>query len=302
MDMRISGVFAAALTPLPHAAEPPDPDAFPAFLRFLADRGCHGALLLGTTGEGPSFSPREREAVYRSAVRVKEERPDFLLLAGTGTPSLDETIQLTRSAFDAGLDGVVVLPPYYYRDAPGEGIVRWFEYVMDEAVPSGHPLLAYHIPQMSGVPLTPDLFATLQRSHPDKFGGLKDSSGDPDLARVLGERFGRELSILTGNDRLFGHALDAGAAGCITAPANLFSPVLRRVWDARQRGRPDPEAEDRLRELREILDRYPPAAPTLKALLAQRHSFPTWAVRPPLQPLSAARLERLLGDLEAAGI
>jgi 4-hydroxy-tetrahydrodipicolinate synthase len=87
----------------------------PRLLDFLARRGCHGALLLGTTGEGPSFAPEERIAIFRAALEVQQTQPAFRLLAGTGTPSLEETIILTRAAFDLGMDGVVVLPPYYFR-------------------------------------------------------------------------------------------------------------------------------------------------------------------------------------------
>jgi 4-hydroxy-tetrahydrodipicolinate synthase len=106
----LSGVYAAAVTPLKPDFSP-DADAIPHLLGFLAGRGCHGALMLGTTGEGPSFSPAERDGIWRAAMRVRQEHPDFRLLAGTGTPSLTETIDLTRLAFELGFDGVVTLPP-----------------------------------------------------------------------------------------------------------------------------------------------------------------------------------------------
>ena len=125
----LSGVYAAALTPL-KSDSTPDSDHLPAFLAFLADRGCHGALIFGTTGEGPSFSPKERRVVFKAALKVRETYPDFRLLAGTGTPSLGETITLTKKAFDLGYDGVVVLPPYYFRTASDEGLYNWFEQVI----------------------------------------------------------------------------------------------------------------------------------------------------------------------------
>src|SRR5512143_3179954 len=99
----LAGVYAAAVTPL-KADFSPDVDAIPPFLSFLAGRGCHGALILGTTGEGPSFSPAERETIWRAAVKVRQQHPEFRLLAGTGTPSLTETIDLTRMAFDIVFD------------------------------------------------------------------------------------------------------------------------------------------------------------------------------------------------------
>ncbi len=153
----IAGIFVAAVTPLT-ADDVPDLTAIPALLRFYARRGCHGALLLGTTGEGPSFSLSEREAIFYAARAVREEVPDFLLLAGAGTPSLSETVTISRRAFEADFDGVVVLPPYYYRNATEEGLFSWFSRVIEQAVPDGKFLFGYHIPQVSGV-------ASLSRSH-----------------------------------------------------------------------------------------------------------------------------------------
>jgi 4-hydroxy-tetrahydrodipicolinate synthase len=146
--------------------------------------------------------------------------------------------------------------------------------------------LGYHIPPVTGIGFSPDLLARLLEAFPDKFAGIKDSSGDAEYARLLGERFGSNLFVLTGNDRLFSHALTQHAAGCITAMANLSSPLLRRVWDEFQDGRTAPETQDRLTHGRGILDQYPPMPPLIKALLAQEYAFPKWTVRPPLLPFS----------------
>ena len=104
----LAGVYAAAVTPLKDDSTL-DLDSVPALANFLASRGCHGVVLFGTTGEGPSFSSKERGEVMRA---LKENRPaGSRLIAGTGTPSLTETIELTKSAFDLGYDAVLVLPP-----------------------------------------------------------------------------------------------------------------------------------------------------------------------------------------------
>jgi 4-hydroxy-tetrahydrodipicolinate synthase len=290
MPHPLSGVYAASLTPL-DSRFAPDLDSLPVYLRFLADEGCHGALLLGTTGEGPSFSPSERESIFRAAARVQEEIPAFRLLAGTGTPSLEESIEITRAAFDAGFDGVVTLPPYYFRRVSEEGLFQWFDMLIRRAVPEGKYLLGYHIPGVSGVPLSPDLLARLKDAHPEKFAGIKDSSHDAAHARALGDRFGDSLLVLNGTDSFLSLALDAGAQGCITAPANLLARDLRRIWDAHLSGGDASEAQTRVRRAREILEGYAPFPPILKALAARFYDFPRWAVRPPLLPVS--------GDAEA---
>ncbi len=297
---QLAGIYAAAVTPA-DADGLPLPDHIPALLGFLAERGAHGALLLGTTGEGTSFSPEERLTVMRAAVRVREAHPDFRLLAGTGTPSLSESIALTRAAFDLGYDGVVVLPPYYFRSASDEGLYRWFAALLQAAVPADGALFGYHIPQVSGVGLSLDLLARLRAAFPN-FVGIKDSSGDPDHAAALGARFGDDLLVLNGNDRLLSHALRHHAGGAITALANLASPFLRRVWEAHRAGQPDPAAQAILDAGRTVMEDYPPYGPTLKALLHRLHGFPAWGVRPPLLPLAeeqaaeaAERMGRALG-------
>jgi len=280
----INGVFAAALTPLDHDYAIV-PDDLLSLLDFLAQRGCHGALLLGTTGEGPSFSSHERLQIMRAAISIRQTHPDFKLLVGTGTPSLDETIGLTRAAFEIGMDAVVVLPPYYYRQVPDEGLFAWYSRLIQSAVPSGSLLLGYHIPAVSGIPLSLDLLVRLKEAFPQRFAGIKDSSGDLENARRLGDLFGSDMIVLSGNDKLFSYALAHSASGCITALANLCSPDLRIIWEAHQRGESLEMVQMRLNTARSIIDRYPPAPPLLKFLISRLYEFPHWQVRPPLQPL-----------------
>ncbi len=285
MFEELQGIYAASLTPMNDDYSVAPGDLIP-LLDFLSSRGCHGALLFGTTGEGPSLSPSERVRLIHQAVDYKQNNPTFRILAGTGTPSLKETIDLTETAFKLGVDGVVVLPPYYYRNASEDGLFYWFDQLIQYAVPEGRALFGYHIPAVSGVELSLTLLSRLHEKYPRRFAGIKDSSGDPDHAANLGEQFGRELSIMTGNDRLLSHCLENSGAGSITALANLSSDDARKVWDSYQNGTSDPEAQRRLDNARSVLDRYPPAPPTLKALYARWYRFPRWTVIPPLQPLT----------------
>jgi 4-hydroxy-tetrahydrodipicolinate synthase len=302
MITQLAGVYAAALTPLHSDGNLALGDLL-RLLDFLAGRGCHGALLLGTTGEGTSFAPDERRAILSAGLQVRQSHPDFRLLAGTGTPSLEETIQLSRTAFDLGFDGVVVLPPYYYKKLSDDGLLSWYCQVIQRAVPAGGALFGYHIPGVSGVGLSLELLSRLKDAQPDKFAGIKDSSGDPEHAVQLGRRFGQDFLVLTGSDRLLSHALQQGAGGCITAMANLYSPELRRAWDAYRDGNlaEQENAQASLSAKRQVLDRYPPAPPLLKAVIARQHSFPTWAVRPPLMPLGSDLAERAALEFSQAG-
>lgn len=297
----LAGVYAAVVTPLYPNFSIDFPAVAP-LLDYLAHRGCHGALLLGTTGEGPSFAPEERLELCRTALQIRHAHPDFKLLAGTGTPSLEETVMLTKAAFDLGFDGVVVLPPYYYRKATDDGLFAWFGEVLKRAVPRGGALFGYHIPPVSGMALSVELLIRLKDAFPDKFAGLKDSSADAGHGKLLGSRLGQDQLVFCGTDSLFQGALDAGAQGCITAPANLLSPILRQVWDAHVTGGDASAANALLQKGRAILDGYPPAPATLKAILARLNGFPSPVVRPPLLPASSATVEKVMAELREAGL
>jgi 4-hydroxy-tetrahydrodipicolinate synthase len=242
-------------------------------------------LFFGTTGEGPSFSPAERESLLRSVRAYRQLVPGFRLLAGTGTPSLSETIDLTRLSFDLGYDGVVVLPPYYFRNATDEGLFTWFSELIKKAVPPDKYLLGYHFPKVAGIGLSVELLSRLKDAFPVQFAGIKDSSGDPGLANTLGKKFGSDLVVLSGTDSYLQLAMQNKAAGCITAPANLISPDLREVWDLMQQGKDASEAQTRATKQRHVLQKYPPFPSTLKALMHRMHELPHWSVKPPLEDM-----------------
>jgi 4-hydroxy-tetrahydrodipicolinate synthase len=313
MTHPLAGVYAAAVTPL-NAEYSPDLEAVPPLLDFLARRGCHGALLLGTTGEGPSFAPEEREAIFRAALKVHEAhripRPGFdrlsraaqgkpfKLLAGTGTPSLTETVSLTRLAFDLGFDGVVVLPPYYFRKVTEAGLFAYFAELIRRAVPADGRLFYYHFPALTGIQISLDLLARLRDAFPKQFIGIKDSSGDAENVLALGNRFGREFMTMIGTEKLFQRGLENNASGCITAPANLLSPDLRRAWDTFEQGGEVAPIQAGLTAQRTILEKYSPFPPILKALLARQHGFPQWPVRPPLEDVGEDVVEQARKELE----
>jgi 4-hydroxy-tetrahydrodipicolinate synthase len=280
----LAGIYAAALTPLnPNGTL--DLRSIPTLMSFLESRGCDGALFFGTTGEGPSFSPSERQAVMRAAADVRRQMPGFRLLAGTGTPSLGESIELTRMAFTLGFDGVVVLPPYYFRKVSESGLFAWYSELIRQAVPQDKYLLGYHIPGLTGVGFTIELLLRLKTAFPRQFAG------------GLGDYFGMDLLVLNGTDSFFQLALENNAQGCITAPANLISPDLRLVWDAFRARKNIDDLQARVTVQRHLLEKYPPFPPVLKALIHRLYQLPRWGLRLPLEPISPALEEQLLAEL-----
>lgn len=293
----LSGVFAAAVTPL-NAKSNPDLSALPNLLNHLARRGCHGALLFGTTGEGPSFSVAERLDYVREAVRYRNSAlPDFKILVGTGFPSLDDTITMTRQAFESGAEAVLTLPPYYFKGVSAEGLATFFETVARAAVPENGLMLAYHIPQVAGVGVPDESIARLRERGVMQIVGMKDSQDD--LAHTLTTtRAFPGFAVFAGSDSILTDALAGGAAGCITALANVTSPLNRQVWDAHQRGQAAPDAQAALTRARHVVKGLNgPAA--MKAALAELFGFPSWGVRPPLESLTPDKIGALTAGLRA---
>jgi len=295
----LAGVYAAAVTPIRASDSTLDHESVPVLLKFLASRGCHGAVLFGTTGEGPSFSPSERESILRSARAYRNQLRGFKLIAGTGTPSLSESIDLTKLAFDLGYDAALVVPPYYFRKATDDGLFAWFSELINKAVPKDRYILGYHFPNVAGIGFSLELLARLKDAFPTQFAGIKDSSHDADFAHNVGEKFDSDLVVLTGTDTYLQMAMENKAAGCITAAANLISPDLREVWNLMNEGKDVSEIQERVNQQRHVLEKYPPFPPTIKSLLHRLHDLPRWAVKPPLESLSAELEEKVFEEFKS---
>jgi 4-hydroxy-tetrahydrodipicolinate synthase len=296
----LSGVYAAAITPLKTDSSLALDD-IQKYLEFLFRRGCHGALILGTTGEGPSFSAEERIKIFRAASEIRRVKPEFRLLAGTGTPSLEETITLTKGAFKLGFDGVVVLPPYYFHQANPEGILNWFQELINRAVPKDGVLLGYHFPVQAGLPIPIEVISKLTMDFPNQFAGFKDSTKESAYALQIGDRLDERLIALVGNEINLSESLHSGGSGCITGMANLHSPSLRRVWEDFHAGNNTQEIQGEINKKKRIIEQYQPYAPTLKVLLSELHGFPSWGVRLPLTPPPTDKIDRLLQEIQLDG-
>ena len=177
-------------------------------LTWIAERGLDGALVLGTNGEFPSFSMDERRRVAETAAAAGS--PDRLLL-GVGSCSVVEAAEMARLAGRLGYQAVLCPPPFYFRGASVAGLAEFFRAVLDA---SPLPVLLYHIPQVTDVPISDELLDAIG-GH-ERLAGVKDSSGDPqEMARLIG-RF-RSGSYLVGSDRLVAASLEAGGTGSISA-------------------------------------------------------------------------------------
>lgn len=292
-----NGVYAAVVTPYDATGENPSAEQLAACLQQLADRGCHGALLAGTTGEGPSLSVAQRRSLFQAAA---EANSGLTLLAGTGAASLDDTVTLTRAAFDAGCDAAVIIPPFFFRGAGDDGLFDFFASVMRRAVPAAGTVLLYHNPVAAAVGVSFELIHRLRDAFPEQVAGIKDSSQVWEHTHALLETF-PGFQIFVGDDRLLAQNLAAGGAGSITLMANAFGDLNRAVFDAHTAGEPTAAAQQRLTATHAQLDGLP-RIPAIKYILRAGGIIENDAVKPPLraltEPEEATLKERFMLDRE----
>lgn len=288
----LQGIISAMLTPFTSDVGPVDYEWLPAYLRFLEEGGLHGVLALGTTGEGPSLGLAERERVLDI---VLAQRGKLAVIAGTGCAALTETIALSNYALARGADAMLVMPPFYIKGPSETGILNYFRAVAD-ALPGDARLMLYHIPQVTGVPITLPIIEGLLASHPGQFYGIKDSSGNWEHTKRLIDRF-PQLKIFSGSDRLISSALAGGAAGAITALSSAFPKLARAIYDAHHGGGDVAAAQALLDALRALIDpvNTPPA---LKAALAWTSTLPETGVRLPLVALADDEVAALKATYE----
>jgi len=277
---RLSGVIAAIATPVTRTGEP-DIDRFVALAEHLLSHGCDGLNVLGTTGEATSFT-REQRTTLMSAVS-NASLPMQRLMVGTGAAALGDAIQLTRHAADLGFAGALVLPPFYYKNVPDSGVIRYLEAIVEQTHSRPIPIYLYHFPAMSGVPYSVDLVRQLRAEFGERIAGLKDSSGDLGYARQVAA-IAHDFRVFPSNEAALLEARSGVFSGCISATANLNADLCAQAFHAGSE-----EALAKAVAIRKIFDGLP-LVPGVKAVLAHIHQDPALATPlPPLVPLSVAQ-------------
>jgi 4-hydroxy-tetrahydrodipicolinate synthase len=289
----VRGLSCAMLTPIGRDGGV-DHARFATHAKALFAQGVDGVAPFGTTGEGQSFSMAER-ADGLAALR-KAGIPPERIVAGTGCAALPETIALTRESVQARCAGCLVLPPFFFKGMSDDGLFAWYSRVIEAVADTRLRVFLYHIPQMSGVPLSVDLVARLAAAFPGIIAGVKDSAGDWSNTQALLERV-PDLAILVGHEPHLPRLLQAGGAGTICGIANVYPAMVRALLS------PTVSAEDekRVATFIEILFKYP-FLPAFKAIVAAQTGDADWLpVRPPFVDLPDASRKTLLDALARAG-
>lgn len=263
--MKLKGVFAAALTPLKSNLMI-DTRALSSHCLDLLRRGVQGIALFGTTGEGPSFSVKERIGALRKV--IQNGVPAEKIILGNGSNGITDTAELGKKAQDLGCCAFLVAPPCYFKGVEEAGVVQFYREVIKRV---DLPLILYHIPQFSGVPISLNVIKQLRES----VVGLKESEGNlAYLQEVIA--LAPHLKVFAGKEWQLIEALSLGAAGTICGMANIAPELIVSLMNLKKNP-PELEALEKSLEGRSFI-------PAFKAIMAKQHGKRWLRVRPPLVP------------------
>lgn len=245
--------------------------------RCLA-RGCDSLTLFGTTGEGASLAAEERVAIFEALI-AGGIAPDRLV-CGVAETASGTAILRARTALEAGVRAVLILPPFYFKNPSDTGVFDWYATVFGGLGSLGRDVLLYHIPSVTEVPLSLPLVRRLADAFPGVVRGVKDSGCDwPATEKLLAAR--GDLEILVGDERDLARAVRNGGAGAISGMGNVCPERVRRLAVD---GLADPAVDELVDAVVKV-----PVTPAVKTLVAHITGDAAWArTRAPLEPTPAA--------------
>jgi 4-hydroxy-tetrahydrodipicolinate synthase len=305
---RIRGVVAPVVTPFkPDLA--PDRERFIRHCRWLLSQNC-GLAVFGTTSEANSMSANERKSLLDALVAAGIDT--LRMMPGTGCCSISETVELTAHAVKHGCAGVLMLPPFYYKDVSEEGLYRYFSEVVQRVGDARLRIYLYHIPPVAIVGITPKLVERLLKAYPNAIAGMKDSSGDWNNTKIFLDAFAKsEFDLFVGSESFLLANMRDGGAGTISATANVNPAAIHKLYAAcvgqskfENRESKLEQQQVRLNVVREVFSsrKFPSMIAALKQTIAIYGNDSEWArVRPPLVELTTEQTKLLAAELQAVG-
>jgi 4-hydroxy-tetrahydrodipicolinate synthase len=294
---RIKGVLSPVVTPF-KADLTPDTNRYIAQCRWLLTQNC-GLAVFGTNSEANSLSVNERIALLDALLAA--DLDPTRMMPGTGCCALTDTVRLTEHAVKAGCAGVLMLPPFYYKDVSEDGLFRSFSEVIQRVGDSRLRVYLYHIPPVAVVGITRGLVERLLKAYPGTIAGMKDSSGDWNNTKMMLDAFAKSgFDIFAGSESFLLANMRNGGAGCISATANVNPGPIDKLY--REWQNPDADAQqEALNAVRKAVGQYV-MIPSLKAVVAHYANDPVWrTVRPPLVELTAEQARKVIDTLDKLG-
>jgi 4-hydroxy-tetrahydrodipicolinate synthase len=304
MSQRIRGVLAPVVTPF-KADLAPDSQRFIAHCKWLLSQNC-GLAVFGTNSEANSLSLEERASLLDELVAAGVD--PARMMPGTGCCSIMETVKLTKQAVGNGCAGVLMLPPFYYKDIGEEGLYRYFSEVVQRVGDARLKIYLYHIPPVAVVGITTGLVERLLAAYPNAIAGVKDSSGDWNNTKTFLDAFSKSgFEVFVGSESFLLANMRNGGAGTISATANVNPAAIHKLykeWNTADDTDNADQRQSKLNVVREVFGsrKFPSMIAALKQAIAIYTNDPAWrTVRPPLVELTPAQAKALAAELKAVG-
>lgn len=293
MTRMFSGLSVALATPfLPDFSL--DLDSFRRLTRHVVAGGTDTLIVLGTTGESPTLTDTERDALIEACL---EESQGRTVVVGTGSNDTHKTAAHTRRAQALGADGVLVVTPYYNKPTP-KGLVAHFEEVASAA--PGLPIIAYNVPGRTGLNITPAVLARLWEN--PQVVAVKESTANLAQISEIARTLPADKTLLSGDDNMALPAIAVGASGLVSVLGNLVPAETKALVEAARRG-----------DLAEAQRLHYRLLPLMDALFMESNPIPLKAglkllglggdtLRLPLVSAEPATVARMAETLRQAGI
>jgi 4-hydroxy-tetrahydrodipicolinate synthase len=290
----LPAVLSPVLTPF-KADGSPDAKALLKQCQWLEANGV-GQAVFGTNSEANSMSAPQKMSTLTALVEGGLNPAH--MMPGTGATSIDATVSMTRHAVNYKCAGVLMLPPFYYKDVTDDGLFAYYSEVIQKVGDAALQIYIYNIPPVTKITLSLSLLERLVKEYPKTVVGMKDSSGDwaytESVIKLLAPAGFR---VYAGSEVFLMRTLRAGGVGCISATANVNPKAIADVATNWHAADADQKQAD-LDQVRAIFSQYQMIA-GMKTAVAHFSKNPEWLrVRPPLMQLNPDQQAKLLSELQ----
>jgi 4-hydroxy-tetrahydrodipicolinate synthase len=236
------GSIAALITPFKN--DKLDEENYINLIHHHLNNGTHGLVPGGTTGESPTLSHEEHHKIIN--LSVKECKNKIPVIAGTGSNSTAEAVELSKYADKAGVDGLLIVTPYYNKPTQ-EGLYQHYKKINDSV---GSPIIIYNIPSRSVIDMTVETMSRLFELK--NIIGVKDATGDLNRAEEQYKVLGKDFVMLTGEDSNAIEFNKKGGCGCISVTANVAAKLCSEMQNA-SLSKTDNKLQERAEEINKML-------------------------------------------------
>ena len=282
------GAFTAIVTPFKSGKV--DYKSFEKLIEFQIEKGIHGLVPCGTTGESATLTLQEHKEVIEFVIKTVKGR--VKVIAGSGSNSTQEALELTKFVKKAGADGALVITPYYNKPTQ-EGLYRHFKLIAEEV---DIPIVVYNVPGRTGVNLLPDTLARLKDI--SNITAVKEASGNVEQMEQIIDLVEGKIDLLSGDDSLYFPILAIGGKGVISVASNIIPGDVAEVYNQFKK--------NNMEKARELFYKYYfltksmfyetnpiPAKTSLKLM-----GMISGELRLPLCEMSKANEDKLIADLQ----